>query len=58
PKEEKYFQKVSNILLVSNTRAIEAMKSKGESLKEKLGNLPGSFFPHLLRGLENAGGYK
>ncbi len=32
PKEEKYFQKVSNILLVSNTQAIEAMKLKGESL--------------------------
>lgn len=32
PKEEKYFQKVSNILLVSNNCAIEAMKLKAESL--------------------------
>ena len=32
PKDSKYFEKVSNILLVTNQDALEAMKEKAESL--------------------------
>lgn len=32
PKEQKYFEKVSNILLISNSLAIEAMSSKAREL--------------------------
>jgi len=32
PKEEKYFQKVKNILTLSNVTALEAMKLRGEEL--------------------------
>jgi glycerate-2-kinase len=32
PKEQKYFDRVFNILLVTNEKALEAMKKKGEEL--------------------------
>ncbi len=32
PKEDKYFEKVSNILILSNLTALEAMKKKAEKL--------------------------
>lgn len=32
PKEEKYFEKVSNIMILSNVTALEAMKKKAEEL--------------------------
>lgn len=32
PKEDKYFERVSNVLVVSNGRALEAMREKAESL--------------------------
>lgn len=32
PKEDKYFEKVSNILILSNITALEAMKKKSEEL--------------------------
>jgi len=32
PKEDKYFEKVYNFVLVSNKTAVEAMEKKGEEL--------------------------
>jgi glycerate 2-kinase len=35
PKEDKYFEKVHNILILSNRTALEAMKKKAEELGQK-----------------------
>ncbi len=42
PKEDKYFDKVSNTLLVSNNKAIKAMIKKAKEL-----NYPVEYNPHL-----------
>lgn len=53
PKEDKYFEKVHNFVLVSNKTAVEAMAEKGEALGLKTNVISTELYDEINTALKN-----